>query len=162
GTFSGTGAYYLTNGNLSVDTGEYLGGFAPGKFVQYEGSNLVGAVSVNVDGEFDIYGGQLTATNGITDGLGDYANGASFYPYGGGAYYTLSNGVIHVDSSVAFNGGWFNQYNGQNTIVSNLVMQGRFVQAGYAYAEYLLAGGTLSVGGLTEGLAAHFSQNGGT
>src|SRR5207247_1791701 len=35
GTFSGTGAYYLTNGALSVNSSLSMGGFGPGKFVKY-------------------------------------------------------------------------------------------------------------------------------
>jgi hypothetical protein len=214
------GTYYLTNGTLSVANGVYAGGFpGPGKFVQYGGSNLLSSVSVDIDAEFDIYGGQMTVTNGITVGIGDYANYANFFQYGGNvnadttingnytltagtisgrmilaaggervdasmlqsggtnfatsmdmghpnqfggaAHYTLSNGVVHVDSSTTFGGGQFSQYSGQNIIVSDLVMQGRDVGVGNIYAEYVLAGGTLSVGGLTEGLAAHFTQNGG-
>jgi hypothetical protein len=83
--------------------------------------------------------------------------------FAGEGFYTLSNGVVRVDTSAAFHGGPFSQYNGQVTIVSNLVMQGRDLQAGNAYAEYLLAGGTLSVGGgLTAAIDARFQQNGGT
>jgi hypothetical protein len=81
--------------------------------------------------------------------------------FGGGVTYVLSNGVVRVDSSTTFLGGWFNQYNGLHTIVSNLVMAGRDVGPGNVYAEYNLKGGTLSVGGLTEQTAAHFTQDGG-
>ena len=216
-------AYYLTNGTLSVDGNLSIGGFAGGgKLIQYGGSNNVGAVSISIEGECDLYDGELTATNGIQVGFNDYAELASFYQYGGnvnadtiinghytlnggtlrgkmtmawdpdqervnasmlqnggtnlavsmdlghpnlfggGAFYVLSNGVVQVDSSVTFSGGQFSQYNGQNTIVADLVMQGRDIGEGNIYAEYLLAGGTLSLGGLSLEPLAHFQQSGGT
>ena len=216
------GQYYLTNGTLSVDGGESLGQyFIPGTVVQYGGSNLAGNIQVNVEGEYDFHGGQLSATNGILVGDGDYATTSSFYQYGGnvnadmtigGRYYlyggtvsgrmaapgssqrvnasiyqsggtnfatsmdlshpnkfggavsyVLTDGAVHVESSTIFRGGWFYQYNGQHTVVSNFVMQGVFFFGlGHVYAEYLLAGGTLSVGNLTEPADAHFNQTGGT
>src|SRR5439155_15527688 len=107
-------AYFLTNGTLSVDNGlDVGGGFSgPGQFVQYGGANNIGGIAyiddyghsgsifVNFQGEFDMYGGQLTATNGIIVGFGDYADGASFYQYGGNitadsiinGHYTLDGG----------------------------------------------------------------------
>src|SRR5207247_2088206 len=85
------------------------------------------------------------------------------YPnrFGGRAFYTLSNGVVHVDSTVSFHGGTFSQYNGLHTIVSNLVI--RSTEGGYDIndAHYLLAGGTLSAGGLTV-QSATFYQTGGS
>lgn len=224
-------AYYLTNGTLTVNNGEGIGGMrGPGQFVQYGGNHNVGghstiyggggSIEFDTEAEFDIYDGQLTATNGIVAGGGDYADGAYFYQYGGtvnadmsvggnyylyggmlrgshftmalnersdahvtqtggtnsaasmelghasefggGAYYTLSNGVIHVDTSVTFGGGQFTQINGQYTIVSNLVMSGAAIEVGVAPADYYLDGGTLSVGGLTTTLSSTFHQNGGT
>ncbi|HEV2391882.1 MAG TPA: hypothetical protein VG146_05900 [Verrucomicrobiae bacterium] len=224
-------AYYLTNGTLTVNNGEGIGGMrGPGQFVQYGGNHNVGghstiyggggSIEFDTEAEFDIYDGQLTATNGIVAGAGDYADGAYFYQYGGtvnadmsvggnyylyggmlrgshftmalnersdahvtqtggtnsaasmelghasefggGAYYTLSNGVIHVDTSVTFGGGQFTQINGQYTIVSNLVMSGAAIEVGVAPADYYLDGGTLSVGGLTTTLSSTFHQNGGT
>jgi hypothetical protein len=220
-------AYYLTNGTLTVNNGEFIGGMrGPGKFVQFGGDHNVGGkmgdsggVEIETGGEFDLYDGQLTATNGIVAGSGDYADGAHFYQYGGSvnadmsvgggyylsggtitghftmglnerangyvtqtggtnfavsmhlgqanefggrAYYTLSNGVIQVETSVTFGGGQFTQINGQYTIASNLVMSGVAVSAGIASADYYLDGGTLSVGGLTTGLNSTFQQNGGS
>ena len=225
--------YALTNGTLSVDGGEFIGTFGrSGQFVQYGGDNNIGGIlqvddqiscslEIGLQGEFDIYGGQLTATNGIIVGYGDYAELASFSQYGGSinadmavngnyiltggnitghmqvvsqnsyqrvdasflqtggtnhaisldlghpnrfggrAFYTLSNGVVQVDSSVALNGGQFSQYNGLHTIVSNLVV--RSTEGGYDIndAHYLLAGGTLSAGGLTA-QSASFDQTGGS
>src|SRR5438046_10657321 len=73
------------------------------------------------------------------------------YPnrFGGRAFYTLSNGVVHVDSTVSFHGGTFSQYNGLHTIVSNLVIQS--TEGGYDIndAHYFLAGGTISAAGST-------------
>src|SRR3954465_13308578 len=186
GPFGGGGAYYLTNGTLSVNGNLYMGGFGPTSiFIQYSGANNVGSLRLNIEAEYDLYDGQLTATNGITVGSGDYADGASFYQYGGSvngdtivngnyilnggtitgamtmgydpsvggqqrvdafflqnggtnfassmdlghpnrfggrAFYTLSNGVVQVASNLSFNGSQFSQYNGQVTIVSNLVV----------------------------------------
>src|SRR5205814_1282717 len=85
------------------------------------------------------------------------------YPnrFGGRAFYTLSNGVVQVDSTVSFHGGTFSQYNGVHTIASNLVIQS--TEGGYDIndAQYLLAGGILSAGGLTAG-SASFYQIGGS
>ena len=220
GSFS-QGAYFLTNGTLTVDGLENIGGFGPGKFVQYEGVKNVEGLQVLTEGEYHLYGGQATATNGITVGMGDFATSASFYQYGGSVngdtvinghyilnggsiagrmsvpsgtafqrvngsvrqnggtnsaisldlghpnrfggagYYVLSNGVLRVDSSATFRGGQFSQYNGFHTIVSNLVMQGTDVGLGIIRADYLLAGGTLSAGGLTL-QAATFQQDSGS
>lgn len=220
-------AYYLTNGTLTVNGGEYIGGMrGPALFVQYGGDHNAGgnfgqsgSIVIDTGGEFDLYDGQLTATNGIVAGSGDYADGAYLYQYGGsvngdmsvggnyylsggtvtghftmalnersdayvtqtggtifaismdlgqanefggGAFYTLSNGVIQVDTSVTFGGGQFTQINGQYTIASNLVIYGVAVEAGIAYADYALEGGSLSAGGLTLELNSSFQQNGGT
>lgn len=219
-------AYELTNGSLTVGGGEYIGGMqGPAQFVQYGGVQNVGgnigqpgSLVIDTGGEFDLYGGQLTVTNGIVDGSGDFADGANFFQYGGSvnadltvggnyslsggtltghfvmgdgredanvtqtggtnfavsmdlghpdefgdaAFYTLSNGVIHVDTSVMFGNGQFTQLSGQNTIVSNLVMYGGAVEVGIDDSVYLLDGGSLSVGGLTMELDSVFQQNGGT
>jgi hypothetical protein len=202
----GQGSYFLTNGTLAAGS-IGVGGFEAGEFVQYGGSTTVGGLQINLGGEFDLHCGEVAATNGLTVGIGDYADYASFrqhggmveadtiingnyilnggsitgrmsvpgntfqrvngsvlqtggtndassmdlgFPnqFGGAAIYDLSNGVVHVASSTAFRGGWFSQYNGLHTIVSNLVMEGTFVGRGNVYAEYLLGGGTLSVGSL--------------
>lgn len=220
GRFGGPGAYYLTNGTLSVNMSESMGGFGPGKLVQYGGSNNVSSLQVSIEGEYHLHGGQATATNGITVGFGDFADYASFYQYGGSvnadtvingnyvlnggsitgrmsvpgntfqrvdgsvlqnggtnfavsmdlghpnrfggaAIYVLSNGVVRVDSSTTFRGGWFFQYNGLHTIASNFIMQGTWVGPGNVSAEYFLGGGTLSVGALTA-QAAGFQQDGGS
>jgi hypothetical protein len=224
GTFGGGGAYYLTNGTLSVKD-MYMGGFGPtATLIQYGGANNVGHLSINIQAEYDLYDGQLNATNGLAVGSGDYANGASFYQYGGSvnadtivnghytlnggtitgamamgydpsvggqqrvdafflqnggtnfaasmdlghpnrfggrAFYTLSNGVVQVASSVAFNGSQFSQYNGQVTIVSNLVVHNTEGGLDVNDAHYLLAGGTLSAGALTA-QSATFDQTGGS
>lgn len=215
-----TAAYYLTNGTLSVNSYELIGGMrGAGQFVQYGGEHNAGSITIDTLGEFDIHDGQLTATNGIVAGSGDFADYAYFYQFGGNvnadmsvggnyflyggtvrghftmalnersvafvtqtggtnsatsmelghanefggdAFYTLSNGVIQVDTSVTFGGGQFTQYGGQNTITSNLVIYGVAVEAGIAEGVYQLDGGTLSVGGLTTELNSIFQQNGGT
>lgn len=214
------GAYFLTNGLLSVDGSISMGGMGPGKLVQHGGSNNVGGIGVSVDGQYRVDDGQVIVTNGITVGFGDLAGYASFvqnggrvianttvngsyvlnggriagtmsvpgnsfqrvngsvlqkggtnsavsmnigFPnrFGGAGSYILTNGALLVDSSTTFRGGWFYQYDGQHTIVSNLVMQGQFVGPGNVYADYTLMGGTLSVGGLTV-QSAHFNHGGGT
>src|SRR5205807_3749535 len=88
------------------------GDFAPGNFVQYGGSNNVGDIMFDGlwGGRYDLYGGQVTATNGITVGSGDYADGASFYQYGGSVngdslingYYTLNGGTITGQMTMAY------------------------------------------------------------
>src|SRR5436190_11624444 len=85
------------------------------------------------------------------------------YPnrFGGRAFYVLSNGVVHVDSTVTFHGGQFSQYNGLHTIVFNLVMQSTEGGLDINDVHYLLAGGTLSAGGLTA-QSATFEQTGGS
>jgi len=221
GRFGG-GAYFFTNGTLvagGLDVGSGMGS-GLGKFAQYGGSNNVGGVQVNIQGEFDVYGGEVNATNGITVGSGDYATLASFYQYGGTvhadtfvngnyilnggtitgrmsvpsmdyhrvdasvlqtggtnfavsmylgdpnryggmAFYTLSNGVVRVDSSTTFNGGKFSQYNGVHTIASDFVMHGTDIGMGFATADYFLGGGTFSAGGVSA-QAGSFQQEGGT
>jgi hypothetical protein len=221
GRFNENAAYYLTNGSLSIiNVLEVGGGLGrPAKFVQYGGTNTGGALNVNNEGEYDLYGGDVIA-NGISVGGGDFANTSSFYQYGGtvaadmvvngsytlnggtitgrftvgapgnrteyanvmqnggtnsaismdlghpgrygiSAYYTLSNGVVRVNSSTTFGGGSFSQYSGTHTIVSNFVMHGTDTGLGTVGADYFLYGGTLSVSNLTEE-AAWFYQSGGT
>lgn len=218
------GRYFLTNGTLSVGGLENIGSMSGrGEFVQYGGSNNVGSLQVSPEGKYDLYDGQVTATNGFTIGFGDFASSASFTQYGGNVnadtainggytlhggtitgrmavppgttyeredgsvlqdggtnfavslvlgpspnrfggngFYVLSNGVLRVDSSVAFRGGQFSQYNGVHTIVSNLNMQSSGLPGlSSAGAFYFLRGGTLSAGGLTA-RAAIFQQDGGT
>src|SRR5437764_6936794 len=84
GRFNENAAYYLTNGSLSIsNTLEVGGGLGrSAKFVQYGGSNTSGALNVNNEGDYDLYGGDVIA-NGISVGGGDYANTSSFYQYGG-------------------------------------------------------------------------------
>ena len=214
------GAYFLTNGTLSAES-EFIGYFGNlGTFFQYGGFHTAGTLTISTDGEFDMYGGEMTVTNGITVGTGDFADYSSFYQYGGNVsadtaingryylyggtitgrmsvvmptyqrvdgavvqgggtnfaasldighpnrfggrgFYTLSNGVLRVDSSLTFQGGEFVQYAGLNTVASNLVMIGTDVGLGIAYADYYLRGGTLAAAGLTE-QAARFQQDGGT
>jgi len=225
GTFGGGGAYYLTNGTLSIGGNYFMGGFGPtSTFIQYGGVHTLGSLGLNIEAEYDLYDGQLTATNGLTVGSGDYAGGAIFHQYGGSvnadtivdghyvldggtitgkmtmaydpsvggqqrvdafflqnggtifassmdlghpnrfggrAFYTLSNGVVQVASNLSFNGSQFSQYNGQVTIVSNLVVHNTEGGLDVNDAHYLLAGGTLSAGGLTA-QSASFGQSGGT
>jgi hypothetical protein len=214
--------YALTNGTLSVGDSISVGRFTQtGKFIQYGGDNHLNSAVVDLGGELDINGGQLTVTNSILVGFGDFATLASFYQsggsvnadtvingryflsggtvtghmqvialnsyqranafvtqtggtnhafsmdlgypnrFGGAASYQLSNGVVRVDTSTTFRGGWFGQYHGLHTIVSNFVMQGTYVGVGSLSADYVLLGGMLSVGGLTM-QAAHFNQEDGT
>jgi hypothetical protein len=220
-SFFGPGAYFFTNGLLRVDAGEHIGGPRPGILAQYGGTNTTGNLVVSTEGELDLYGGQITSTNGLTVGSGDFATSANFYQYGGNvnantiinghyflnggtitgnmlvaesgqrvdgtvvqtggtnsaismdlahpnrfggrAFYTLSNGVINVDTSTTFRGGLFSQYAGRHTIVSNLNLEARDLgfSFGFAHADYTLWGGTLSAGGLPI-LASTFQQNGGT
>jgi hypothetical protein len=77
------GAYFFTNGTLSVHLDEHIGGFGPGNFVQYGGVNNVATIQVSREGQFDIYEGQVTATNGITVGFGDFATSSGLHQYGG-------------------------------------------------------------------------------
>jgi hypothetical protein len=102
-------AYYLTNGTLSVNMRESIGGFAPGILVQYNGENNVGSLEISTEGELELYGGQVTATNGITVGFGDFADAASFFQYGGsvnadmvvnGHNYFLQGGTVRGRMSV--------------------------------------------------------------
>ncbi|HMC28525.1 MAG TPA: hypothetical protein VKM56_12105, partial [Verrucomicrobiae bacterium] len=101
GRFGG-GGYFFTNGTL-VAGGLHVGfglGSGLGKFAQYGGSNNVGGVQVNIQGEFDVYGGEVNATNGITVGGGDYASLSSFYQYGG-----TVNADTFVNGNYILNGG---------------------------------------------------------
>jgi hypothetical protein len=94
------GAYFLTNGTLFVRGGEYIGGGGPGRFVQYGGLNHAGEIEVNIEGEFQLYGGDVTATNGITVGYGDWAASSSFYQHGGSV-----NADTLVNGNYILNGG---------------------------------------------------------
>ena len=101
-------AYFLTNGTLTVNNGEYIGGMrGPGQFVQYGGDHDIGgnlgqpgSIVIDTEGEFDLYDGQLTVTNGIVAGSGDYADGAYFYQYGGNV-----NGDMNVGGNYFLYGG---------------------------------------------------------
>ena len=170
GRFGG-GTYFLTNGTLVtslLDVGFGLG-YGLGKFVQYGGSNDVDAVQVDTQGEFDVYGGEVNATNGITVGGGDYSRLASFYQYGGNVNadtvvngnYILNGGTItgrmsapaensyqRVDASVLQSGG-------TNLAVSmNLGSPNRY--GGMAF--YTLSNGVVRVALSTTFRGGQFSQ----
>ena len=110
--------YSFTNGTLSVDGGIYTGGgfLGDGKFFQYGGINNVGgnaagdevaSLVVGISGEFDIYDGHLTATNGLLVGSGDYARLASFYQYGGSVNAeTTINGIYNNPVSPKYLSSW--------------------------------------------------------
>jgi hypothetical protein len=95
------GAYYFTNGLLRVAMDENIGRFGkPGKFVQFGGTNQTDHIYINTDGEYDLNGGQLTVTNGIRVGLGDFASSSSFYQIGGNL-----NADVVVNGRYFFDGG---------------------------------------------------------
>jgi hypothetical protein len=161
-------AYFLTNGTLSVGLSESIGGFAPGIIVQYGGSNNVGGIFVATEGELQIYGGQATATNGITVGSGDFANYASFFQYGGqvngdttvNGRYVLNGGSITGRMTVPGNtfqrvSGSVLQTGGTNSAVSmDLGFPNRFGGA----AIYVLSNGVVRVASSTTFRGGWFSQ----
>jgi hypothetical protein len=95
----GDATYFLTNGSLTVGGIVIAGGY-PGKFVQYGGSNNAGGLLLHPLGEYELYGGQVTATNGVTIGTGDFADYASFVQHGGSV-----NADMDVNGKYIFNGG---------------------------------------------------------
>ncbi len=214
----GPGVYFLTNGILSA-SGIGIGGSSAGRFFQYGGSNNAGSIGLFLEAQYDLYGGRVTATNGLSVGSDLYGY-ANFFQHGGsvsadtvinGGYvlnggsltgrmlvpsetarangnvlqtggtnvavsldlglhadrfggmgtYVLSNGIVRSQSSARLGASRFWQYDGQHTIVSNLIMKGFDVGPGIADAQYFLSGGTLSAAGLTAE-AALFEQDGGT
>jgi hypothetical protein len=168
-------AYYLTNGTLSIGTNLSMGGFyAPGQFVQYGGSLGVGSMSISIDGRLSVYGGEVTATNGVTVGtIGDWADLSWFVQDGGtvnadtavNGHYTLNGGIItgrmsvpsgtdyhRRDASVAQNGG-------TNFAVSlHLGRPNRFGGRG----SYSLSDGALRVDSDLTFLGGRISQSGGS
>jgi hypothetical protein len=171
GVFQGNGAYYLTNGTLSVGVGISIGGVAGfGKFVQYGGNNDAGTIQLNLQAEFDLYGGQVTATNDIIVGYGDYANLATFNQSGGSVnadmyingLYFLTNGTVtgemqlssggeRVDASMTQTGG--------TNFATSLTM-GQPNQFG-GRGNYTLSGGVLRVASSVPIRGSQFSQNDG-
>ena len=143
--------FYQYGGNVNANTiinGHYF--LNGGKII---GNMLVAESGQRVDGSVVQTGGTNSAISM------DLAHPNRF---GGRAFYTLSNGVINVDTSTTFRGGLFSQYAGRHTIVSNLNLHAADLGGfGFAHADYALWGGTLSAGGLSV-LASTFQQNGGT
>jgi len=168
------GAYFLTNGILTVAGGVNIGGMSgPGKFVQHGGSNNVGSLSVSPLGDFDLYGGQVTATNGFSVGYGDFASDAHFFQHGGSVNadtdvngsYVLNGGTITgrmaVPSTTSFDraDGRVGQNGGTNFAVS-LDMglhAGRRGGGGF----YVLSNGVLRVGSSVTIRGGTFSQSNG-
>ena len=152
GDYATLSSFYQYGGTINGDM------IINGNYTLNSGT-ITGNMSVVAQNSFQRVNASVLQTGG-TNSAKSLALG---YPnrFGGAAYYTLSNGVVHVDSAVSFNGGAFSQYGGQNSIASNLVMHG--VSEGLGpWAEYFLAGGTLSTAGLGVQPAAHFAQTGGT
>lgn len=171
------GEFNMLDGQLTVTNGITVGtgGFADySNFYQY-GGNVSADTAIN--GRYFLYGGTLTGRMQIimptyqwVDAAVVQAGGTNSASsldigqpnrFGGKGFYTLSNGVLRVDSSLTFRGGSFVQYAGLNTIASNLFMLGTDIGVGIAYADYNLRGGTLSAAGLTQ-RAARFQQDGGS
>ena len=102
------GAYYFTNGTLTVSTANGSAESVKGQFVQAGGSNYCG--SLLVFGEYDLSGGQLVLPppNNSVEGLQDFGNfvqsGGSVNSTvivgvsgNGGGNYQLSGGFINAD-----------------------------------------------------------------
>lgn len=143
------GAYFLTNGTLSVDQSESMGGFGPGKFVQYGGSNNVGSIQVNMEGEYNMYGGQATVTNGITVGLGDFAVSNGVLKAGGLTMNLAATGRVAV---VSLYGGSFAVSNVIAIGWGNVLMSGGLFQSpgiSVFYGELRQSGGTNEMGAIT-------------
>jgi hypothetical protein len=173
-----SGAYFLTNGTLTVEgngfeVAEYInGGFqGQGKFVQYGGLHNTRSIEVSINGEFDLHGGQVNATNGLTVGMSDYADYATFHQHGGNVNadtvingnYFLDGGQINGHMSVVSDtfqrvDAHVSQSGGTNAAISlDLGHPNRF--GGWAY--YVLSNGLVSVDSSTTFRGGQFSQYGG-
>jgi hypothetical protein len=167
GPWDAPALYFLTNGTLSAGY-ESVGGMeGPGEFVQYGGANNVGSLGVGNAGDYHLYGGQATATNGMTVGFGDFASGASFVQYGGSlnadtvinGYYFLNGGTItgrmSVPSATTFDraDGHVFQNGGTNFALSLDLGLHAWHQGGEG--SYVLSNGVLRVG-------SSFTLRGGT
>lgn len=174
-----TGVYFLTNGTLTVEGNNsaaaesITGGFqGTGKFFQYGGSNRTRSIQVSINGEFNLYDGEVIATNGITVGIGDYADYASFNQFIGSVNadtvingnYLLNGGQItgHMSVVSATDYQRVNAYvlqsGGTNSAVSlDLGHPNRF--GGRAF--YVLSNGVVSVASSTTFRGGEFSQYGG-
>src|SRR6267142_900164 len=79
----GPGTYNLTNGSLVATAALSVGGNFPARFNQFGGSNYTADVQLYTSGEYDLFGGSLTASNII------YRPGSStagnFNQFGGAA-----------------------------------------------------------------------------
>jgi hypothetical protein len=168
------GAYFLTNGILTVGGLENVGSMSgPGKFVQHGGSNNVGSLQVGPLGDFDLYGGQVTATNGLTVGYGDFGGDAHFFQHGGSVnadtdvtgVYVLNGGTItgrmEVPSTNSFDraDGRVGQNGGTNFAAS--LDMGLHAGRRGGYGTYVLSDGVLRVGSSVTIRGGTFSQSNG-
>jgi hypothetical protein len=172
------GEYHLHDGQVFA-TSLMLAGIS-GSFYQYGGGVTadvdVGNDSPGSPGRYILSGGQLTGRMSIPafrgNGRVEQSGGTNFAVsltignasrFGGVGHYVLSNGVVTVSSSTTIRGfGAVEQWNGQHTSASNLVMHGvDLFPYGVASADYLLRGGLLSAPALTISIAA-FEQEGGS
>ena len=167
----GSGAYYLTNGTLTVFLREILGGSVPSKFIQYGGWNNLVTMEISQNGEYDLYGGQVTGTQLIV-GFGGVSG--SFFQHGGnvnadiaiGAQgygrYVLNagnlTGKMTVPSSDRGNG--YVQQNGGTNFASSLII-GNGTRYG-GQGGYVMSNGVVTVASSTmiRGFG-DFSQYGG-
>ena len=102
------GAYFMTNGTLSVQSDEIIGGVA-GSFQQEGGINSAGRVLLENGGNYYLLGGQLQASVVVGPGnaagpeffqLGGVVGGTVSVGSGGLGSYLLAGGVISGSMSV--------------------------------------------------------------
>ena len=159
-------SYFLTNGTLSAG-GIGIGGGSPGRFVQYGGSNNVGGLGLFLESQYDLYGGRVTATNGLSVGSDLYGD-ASFFQHGGsvnadtvinGAYVLSSGnlmGRMLVPSENARANGGVLQNGGTNVAVS--LDLGLHANRFGGMGTYVLSNGVLRVDSSARFGPSRFSQ----
>jgi hypothetical protein len=151
------------DGNFLQSGGMFLGPtnggmYLPGYFFLHQGTASGSALQTggtNVQNNLNL-GNQTPAEN--------QDNGQA-PPYGGS--YTLSNGVVVTSGTIVAANGMMEQAGGMHTVNGTLNMQGSLYYAFNTINEttpavYRLDGGMLSAQEESVGVAANFSQSGGT
>ncbi len=176
----GPGAYNLTNGTLSASAAVEIGGNFPARFNEFGGSNYTADVELFTSGEYDLFGGSLTASNIIYRPRSSMAG--TFNQYGGvanvgalhvtmGQYYlaggTLSCSVLELPGVTStfdyLDMGSFLQTGGTNW--SGLVSIGNFPSPSlnaFPSGDYTLSNGVLITTTTALGSFGTMTQSGGS
>jgi hypothetical protein len=168
----GNGAYYLTNGSLTVARTQTVGGTFTGTFNQFGGSNSPSNLRIQTGSQYQLYDGNFSGA--ILVSSGDFHQLGGTVDASGGVNlvrgsYTLDGGVLNTQglalpgAEPAINGqSYFFQNGGTNNCTNGLGIGTGAPLIGTAPGSYVLSNGVLVIPYLEVGLSGSFDQFGGS